>query len=380
VEDTYLSERQVREIAGMVVPVWFSRKTASCLAEELLTLTLDNFEEYVRRENVCLVVDGDERSLTIAQRVQKALAKGGGGFEVLYLKENKGKHYAVTEGILHLMASERRGRGGVGELAAATSSRGPADLIRSRRSPPAEGIRYFVVRDCDADHFICDLPNLVRSAHNISVQEKTDRVLVIGRRIDRHRPLGFRRGQMEELCNRIFLDAMNYRLAKRGQVLKTQYYCPYGDVPDFKSGYKVYSRAVARIAFTRKPRFLCLAPKHYWRHSAEPIPIVEAVLAGAVIGEMNRTTFDVQPTTTFTESSAVDMHVKTLAWAFCRLSVPAKCAEQMFNNHIPRLLLGSDASGREQLEAIKRETLTFYGKYLGEDYSHRADIGRPRFF
>lgn len=214
-EHVYLSERQVREMAGMVVPVWFSRKTASCLAEELLTLTLDNYEEYVRPENVCLVVDGDERSLGMARRVQKALAKGGGSFEVLHLKENKGKHYAATEGILHLMASERRGLGGAGELAVATSSRETAGLIRGRRSLPAEGIRYFVVRDCDADHFICDLPNLVRSAHNISVQEKTKRVLVIGRRIDRHRPLGFRRGQKEELCNRILLDAMNYRLAKR---------------------------------------------------------------------------------------------------------------------------------------------------------------------
>lgn len=142
----------------------------------------------------------------------------------------------------------------------------------------------------------------------------------------------------------------------------------------------MYSRAVVRTALTRNPRFLCLTPKDYWRHGAEPIPIVEGVLAGAVIGEMNRTTFDVQPTTTFTESSAVDMHVKTLAWVFCRLGIPAKCAEQMFNNHIPRLLLGSDASGREQLDAIKRDTLTFYASYLDEDYSHKPGIGRPRFF
>jgi hypothetical protein len=367
-------------MAGMVVPVWFSRKTPASFAEELLTLTLDNFEEYVRPENVFLVVDGDERSLKIARRVQKALAKGAESFQLLYLEENKGKHYAVTEGILHLMASERRGRGRVGELAAVTPSPEAPDLIRGRRSPLADGIRYFVVRDCDADHFICDLPNLVRSAHNISVQEKTDRVLVIGRRIDRHRPLGFRRGQMEELCNRILLDAMNYRLARRSEVLNSQHYSPYGDVPDFKSGYKLYSRAVARIAFTRNPRFLCLEPKDYWRHGAEPIPIVEAVMAGAVIGEMNRTTFDVQPTTTFTESSAVDMHVKTLAWAFCRLGIHGKCAEQMFNNHIPRLLLASDASGREQLDAIKRETLTFYANYLDGDYSHKPGIGRPRFF
>jgi len=347
-QEVYLSESRVREIAGMVVPVWFSRKAKAELAERLLMLTLDNFEQYVRPENVCLVVDGDERSLRIARKVQKGLAKGGASLEVLYLEENRGKHYAATEGILWLMKRK--------------------------------GIEYFVVRDCDADHFICDLPNLVRSAHHISVSEKTDRVLIIGRRIDRHRPLGFRRGEMEELCNRVVLDAMDYRLARQGRILNSQYYSPYGDVPDFKSGYKVYSRGVARRIFKRKPLLLCLEPKDYWRHGAEPIPIVEAVLAGAIIGEMNRTTFDVQPMTTFTESSAMDMHVKTLAWAFCRCRVPLKCAEQMFDNHIPRLLLRTEAAGRQQLDAIKRDTLALYARYLAQNYSHASTIGRPRFF
>ncbi|MDP2897189.1 MAG: hypothetical protein Q8Q12_11655 [bacterium] len=347
-EQLYLSESQVKDIAGMVVPVWFSRKAQAALAESLLRLTLDNYEQYVRAENVCLVVDGDERSLRIARKVQKALAKGGLAFEVLYLEENRGKHYAVKEGILRLMRNK--------------------------------GIEHFVVRDCDADHFICDLPNLVRSAHRIAVAEKTDRVLVIGRRIDRHRPLGFFRGEMEELCNRVMLDSFTYWLARRGRVFNSQYYAPYGDVPDFKSGYKVYSRGLARRIFMRNPRLLCLQEKDYWRHGAEPIVMVEAVLTGAAIGEMNRTTFDVQPTTTFTESSAMDMHMKTLAWMFCRLGIPLACAEQMFNNHIPRLLLVTDASGRDQLDALKRDTLTFYARHLGQTYSHTMTIPRPRFF
>jgi len=347
--DTYLSERSVREITGMVVPVRFTGKTPICLAENLLALTLDNLQKYLRPENVCLVVDGDERSLKVATKVRDEFSKSGAGaFQLLHLEENRGKHYAVTEGILRLVGNE--------------------------------SIHHFVVRDCDADHFISDLPNLVRSACHISAQERTDRVLVIGRRIDRHRPLGFGRGQMEELCNRVLLDAMNYRLAKESRILNTQYYAPYGDVPDFKSGYKLYSRGVAQLVFRRKPRLLCLSAKDYWRHGAEPIPIVEAVLAGAVIGEMNRTTFDVQPTTTFTESSAMDMHVKTLAWAFCRLRVPLKCAEQMFNNHIPRLQLANDDAGRERLQAIRRDTLKLYASYLRESYSPSRDIGKPRFF
>jgi hypothetical protein len=347
-EQVYLSESQVKDIAGMVVPAWFSRKTTTALAERLLALTLDNYEQYVRAENVCLVVDGDKRSLRIARKVQKALAKGGVAFDVLCLEENRGKHYAVKEGVLRLM--------------------------RNR------GIEYFVVRDCDADHFICDLPNLVRSAHHISVSEKTDRVLVIGRRIDRHRPLGFFRGEMEELCNRVMLDSFNYWLARRGRVFNAQYYAPYGNVPDFKSGYKVYSRGLARRIFTRQPRLLCLEEKDYWRHGAEPIVMIEAVVAGSTIGEMNRTTFDVQPTTTFTESSAMDMHVKTLAWMFCRLGIPLACAEQMFDNHIPRLLLVTDTAGRKQLDVLKRDTLSFYAGHLGQTYSHATTIARPRFF
>ncbi len=348
-EEVYLSEGRVREIAGMVVPVHFARGTAESLAEKLLLLTMDNFEKYVRPKNVCLVVDGDERSLRTAKAVQRTLTKNGAAsFEILDLEENRGKHYAVTEGILRLKARREIG--------------------------------YFVVRDCDADHFISDVPNLVRAAHHIAETEKTDRVLIIGRRIDRHRPLGFRRGQMEELCNRVLLDAMNYWLARKGRILNTQYYSPYGDVPDFKSGYKVYSRGIAKAAFKRKPPFLCLDPRDFWRHGAEPFPIVEAVMAGGVIGEMNRTTFDVQPTTTFTESSAIDMHVKTLAWAFCRLRIPLPCAEQIFNNHVPRLLLASDPSGREQLDSIKRATLTLHANHAGQSYSDASHVGKPRFF
>jgi hypothetical protein len=348
-EDIYLSEDQVRNIAGMVIPVWFSRGTDASLAQRLLTLTLDNFHQYVRPENVCLVVDGDERSLRIARNARKSLPESHSHkLDLLFLADNKGKHYAVTEGILGLM--------------------------RHR------SIEYFVVRDCDADHFISDLPNLVRSAHHISMREKTDRVLVIGRRIDRHRPLGFRRGQLEELCNRVLLDAMKYRLAKRARIFNAQYYAPYGDVPDFKSGYKLYSRRIARLVFKRCPRFLGLDPEDYWRHGAEPMPIVEAVLAGATIGEMNRTTFDVQPTTTFTEASAMDMHVKTLAWAFRRLKVPLDCARQMFDNHIPRLLLADESTGSKQLDTVKRKTLRLYASLVGESYSHSPNVNKPRFF
>jgi hypothetical protein len=348
-ENAYLPESAVREIAGMVIPVRFTKSTPASLAQKLLALTLDNFEHYVRPENVCLVVDGDERSRNVAEKVRKSLSTPHRGSpELLYLRENKGKHYAVTEGILRLM--------------------------RNRR------LDYFVVRDCDADHFISDVPNLVRSAYHIAAHEKTDRVLLIGRRIDRHRPLGFRRAEMEELCNRVLLDAMTYRLAKRQRVLNAQYYAAYGDVPDFKSGYKVYSRGVARLAFKRNPPFLCLPPNDYWRHGAEPFPIVEAVLGGAIIGEMNRATFDIQPTTTFTESSAMNMHVKTLAWAFCRLKIPLKGAGQMFSNHIPRVLLADDPTGREQLDAIKRDTLTMYARHLGQSYRHSPMTGKPRFF
>ncbi len=347
-EQVYLSENQVREIAGMVVPVWFSKGSSAALAERLLTLTLDNFQKYVRPDNLCLVVDGDQRSLKIAQRVQKSLSAGGTPFQLIYLDRNEGKHYAVTEGILHLMRNKE--------------------------------IEYFVVRDCDADHFITDFPNLVRSAHHIATHEKTDRVLVIGRRIDRHRPLGFRRGQMEELCNRVMLDAMNYRLAKRDRTQNTAHYSAYGDIPDFKSGYKLYSRSLARLIFKKNPPFLCVDPKDYWRYCAEPIPIVEAVLAGAILGEMNRTTFEAQPTTTFTESSATYMHVQTLAWAFCRLRIPLECAEQMFDNHIPRLLLDKEPTGKEQLASVKRDALKLYAKYLGQTYTHSPTIPRNRFF
>lgn len=40
----------------------------------------------------------------------------------------------------------------------------------------------------------------------------------------------------------------------------------------------------------------------------------------------------------------------------------------------------NEASGKEQLDAIKRDTLTLYTNYLGRHYSHSGSINKPRFF
>jgi hypothetical protein len=44
------------------------------------------------------------------------------------------------------------------------------------------------------------------------------------------------------------------------------------------------------------------------------------------------------------------------------------------------VLLVTDAAGKEQLDALKRDTLAFYARHLGQTYSHTTPISRPRFF
>ena len=64
--------------------------------------------------------------------------------------------------------------------------------------------------DADGDHFPNELVNLLRAANHITQSRGIEKLLVLGRRISRHRPMGYLRGELEELADRILLDALAY--------------------------------------------------------------------------------------------------------------------------------------------------------------------------
>ena len=69
------------------------------------------------------------------------------------------------------------------------------------------GNNNYAIVDQDGDHFAYELPNLVRAALHITSHNHRERVIVLGRRISRHRPMGLLRGELEEYADRILLDA-----------------------------------------------------------------------------------------------------------------------------------------------------------------------------
>ena len=72
-----------------------------------------------------------------------------------------------------------------------------------------------------------------------------EEVLVLGRRSSKQRPLGFLRGELEELADRVLLDALAYDAAVSGVPLRLECATAVEEYPDFHSGYKLFSRRTA---------------------------------------------------------------------------------------------------------------------------------------
>ena len=161
----------VRDRTGIVIPVYFPIGVDRSVGEDLLQ---DNVAACVRQladpGRICLSVDGEGCGEEITAQL-----KAQWGVQCCTAPENKGKLQAVRLGVSRLFERE--------ELA------------------------YFAVADADGDHFANELHNLVRGGLHAQAFTSVEGVLVLGRRISLHRPLGFLRGELEELADRVLLDA-----------------------------------------------------------------------------------------------------------------------------------------------------------------------------
>ncbi|NCO33205.1 MAG: hypothetical protein AUJ92_02220 [Armatimonadetes bacterium CG2_30_59_28] len=324
----------------MVVPVWFSPSTSAVDIRQLLKITVSDFESFVQPERLILVIDGPQLADSVADDLQKEEETSpGGSFRVLHLPKNMGKGGAVVTGVEQLLEDTN------------------IDMV--------------MVRDADGDHVINDGPNLVRLGDQIASEQETDKWIVIGGRMDAHRPLGFIRGQYEEIVNSIIWNACLHHLAIKGKTLNTQYFAAYGQIPDCESGYKLYGRqscvhlidGFARAADEQPD---CDAS----RWSSEVLPLVETLVSGGIVGQVPRLTFNEQPTSSYDAAGRADCYAARLSWLLRRLDIPTDVGRQLIDNAFCRSLFLMEGNGKEELLTMRTATIRqAYGKETADTLS-----------
>ena len=332
----WVDQAELSRVTGIVIPAYFSAKPSDEVVHHLLWITLGDCHHYVPLENVLVVVDGDPRTTRLLQGIrERLLREQGDAFCITPLPENRGKLWAIREGVSALL----------------------------RAKPHLD---YLVIRDGDGDHAASDIPPLVRTAICLTEAYQTSRTIVIGSRRSRHRPMGWLRGEMEALLDQITLDALAYHLAREGRVLNLRH-CLGDAVPDLSSGYKVYGRPIAQELFIEdEPEMASLSSEDYWHYGPETVTVVEALLKGAVIAEKQRLTWDGQPATSFGDFQHVSLYGELLAWIYARLRIPLEIAAQFYDNHAPQMSLRTTAHGRELLAAVRRCALEKVSRFRGE--------------
>lgn len=318
---------------GVVIPVYLSPKIDTGLAELLLN---DTVAAYCAQshfpENVCLSVDGAPFGAEVASRIAAQF-----GASLTVSPQNKGKLWAAVQG--------------VGKL-----SQSPC-------------LKYIAIVDQDGDHFANELLNLIRVAEHIAGQVGHNRVLVLGQRSSRHRPMGFLRGELEELANRVLLDALHYHAAMMGIPLCLEYATSLAEYPDFHSGYKLFSLQTARHVFLTEPNQVGVSDDCYYRHAVEAVMTVEALENGAFLGVVNRSTINEQPVSTFGTFDAGRLMADTILWPCKRLNVPFEFVMQWLDNHIPRLLLATlSPEGKQELLRLRQLVFEDYGGKPDDDH------------
>jgi len=323
--DRWRSQEDLRSEVAVVVPVYFSAQVNDETVTRLLYLTVADLHHVVPPEQVWLVVDGDARSARLMRQVLDRLPEGSGGMQLIANEYNRGKLAVIRQGICEALSAASR-------------------------------VRYLAIIDGDADHLPAALPGLVRAADSIADAYGHERVITIGARSSRTRPMGWVRGELETLLDQLTADALAYALARQGRALDLSQ-CLSGRVPDLSSGYKVYLREMAEFLFERsEPDTGTLSDSDYWHYGPETVTIVEAVLAGAVIGEMLRPTWDGQPVTSFGEFGPVRMYGELLTWVWNRLSIPVEVAAVHLANR-GQIALGTAREGAELLEQLRAHAL-----------------------
>ena len=307
---------------GVVIPVYFPEGIDRDQGAGLLR---DNVGLYCKQvadpSVICLTVDGKAHGEEVVEDLAKDL-----GVSTCIGEVNRGKLNGVGKGMKYLLSEY--------------------------------DLDFLTVVDQDGDHFGNELLNFVRTALHIGL----DRVLVLGNRMSRHMPMGLLRGELEELADRVLLDALSYHAVKEDRPLRWEYANVLDEFPDFHSGYKLFSRQSAEDVFLSEADLAGCSETCYYRHACEAVMVVEALVNGGYLGVVNRRTLNEQPISTFGLYNRQTLISDKIIWPCKRLNVPSHFVKQWLDNHIPRLLLGTMApEGKDELEEIRTLVLEAFG-------------------
>ena len=311
---------------GIVIPAYFPPGQDHTLGVELLEDTVRAGLQVVADPGcLCVSVDGENGGKEVAAELHRRL-----GVTFCVAPRNRGKLQAIRLGLEPLW--ERR------------------------------ELEFFAVVDADGDHLANELLTMMRSALYARTHATIDEVLVLGIRVSRHLPMGFLRGELEELADRLLFDALHYHAAQTGQPLRLECATVLEEYPDFHSGYKLLSRGAARATFAEEPVQCGVTDDAYFKHGCESVMTVEALLSGAYLVLVRRTTMNEQPVSAFGLLDRARLVTDKMVWPCRRLGVPAAFVDQWLRNHIPRLLLNTLApQGREELRQFRDLVLSEFG-------------------
>ena len=320
------SSEAVRASTGIVIPVFLPSGVDRQVGHDLLADTVDACVRQAERpESVCLSVDGESYGRDVGEVLARRFQ-----VRLTWCRRNKGKLQAVRRGMEVLL------------------EQGEYD--------------YLAALDADGDHFPHELANGIRSAQYARRRDPDLQVLALGRRISRHRPMGFLRGEMEELADRVLLDALAYTAAVRGCPLRLEFATALEEFPDFHSGLKILTRDLARQVFLGEPNLCGGTEDAYFKHGCEAVVTVESLLAGGCLAVFNRTTLNEPVISSFGLLERTRMVADKIVWPCRRLGVPGHFVRQWLRNHLPRLLLNTlTPQGREELKQIRRLVLEDLG-------------------
>ena len=306
----------MRKETGIVIPVYLPDDIDTATAVSLLTKNLELCIQQVDDPSwICLSVDGEPFGSDVSSSLSQQC-----GVSVCISPKNRGKLQAAACGVRWLLENKRP--------------------------------TYIALIDQDGDHFANELLNFVRTAHTIAEENEQDRLLLIGRRMSRHRPMGFVRGELEELADRVLLDALTYRAAVMNRPLQLEYVTTLDEFPDFHSGYKLFSQASARAVFLGEPQLAGVSEDAYFRHACEAVMAVEALEHGGLVGSVHRTTVNEQPISTFGLLDVVQLSADLIIWPSKRLAIPSHFVRQWVINHAPRLLADTTPHGKKALHGV----------------------------
>ncbi|MCS7224840.1 MAG: hypothetical protein NZ959_09835 [Armatimonadetes bacterium] len=317
--------RPLYKDVDMVIPIWFSQQTPSEQVKQLLYQTMERWDDYVRSDGVVLVLDGCHWWEPAIKQVREQLS--GQGWTILINEENQGKGAAVLKGLKTL-------------------------LERS-------SARWFVIRDCDNDHRLIDLPRLVERGTAMEKATGNDRILVLGRRSDLSFPMSFARAQWEFLLDDLIMAGTEWFFAKKDDYPDWSF-CSFHDRSpvDFLSGYKLLTRRAAEtvVADTSlyEDRYQDLKVLRYCWETAVSLAVL---LAGGLVGEVQRLTYRRQPITSYGDRVNPDLYGQQILYTLRRIDAVGLPAKKLLDNACRRSLLWTQDPFRQELISVRETVL-----------------------